>query len=61
MYMYHIFLIHPYTGGHGGCFHTLAVVNSAAVNTDCTCVFKLWFSPNVCLGMELLIYMILYF
>ena len=31
--MYHIFFIHSSVDGHLGCFHTLAVVNSAAVNS----------------------------
>ena len=39
--MYHIFFIHPYTGGHGGCFHTLAVVKSAAVNTGLHVCFQI--------------------
>ena len=30
--MYHNFLIYSFADGHLGCFHALAIVNSAAVN-----------------------------
>ena len=32
MYIYHNFFIHSSVDGHLGCFYTLAIVNSAAMN-----------------------------
>ena len=32
VYMYHSFLIHSSADGHLGCFHVLAMINSASMN-----------------------------
>ena len=42
--MYHVFFIYSSVSGHLGCFHVLAIVNSAAVNTGVNVSFHIMFS-----------------
>ena len=42
--MQHVVFVHSSADGHSGCFHVLAVANSAAVNLRGLCLFELVFS-----------------
>ena len=58
--MYHLFFLHSSVDGHLGCFHVLAILNSAAVNVGVHVSFELEFLSflDVCPGVGLLDHMV---
>ena len=56
--MYHYFFIHSSVDRHLGCFHVLAIVNSATVNIGLHVSLSVWFPQGICLGVGLLGHML---
>ena len=46
VYIYHNFFIHSSVHGHLGCFHVLAIVNSAAINNGIHVSFSIFVSSG---------------
>ena len=58
--MYHNFFIHSSVDGHLGCFHVLAIVNSAEMNNGIH-IFQFWFPQGIGLEVGLMGHMVVLF
>uniref|UniRef100_A0A8D0X3R1 Uncharacterized protein n=1 Tax=Sus scrofa TaxID=9823 RepID=A0A8D0X3R1_PIG len=54
--MNHIFFIHSSVDGHLGCFHVLAIVNSAAINIGVIFIFSRYIPRSVIAGSYISIF-----
>ena len=63
VYVYTVYFIHSSVDGHTGCFHVLAIVNSAAVKTGIHVSFQVmfFFFPDICPEVEFLDHMVALF
>ena len=61
MCMHHNVFIHSCVDGRLGCFHVLAIVNSAAMNNGMHVSFLFWFPQVTYLGVGFLDHMVLLF
>ena len=60
----HFSFIHSFVDGHLGCFHTLAIVNNAAMNIEVLMSFQsgvFFFFSYICHGVELLDHRVVHF